>query len=170
MNYEQDVQIDPKMLEVEWLRQASLTYNYAKHLAHCKKQYDLAKEGVDLARALLDRNIRSKPEKYGLEKVTEQVIQVTILQQDKYKDVSNQLIEARYEVGIANAALSAIESKKSALENLVRLHGQQYFAGPSVPRDITKSWEEKQKQLSTNTKIGGAMPEKPVRRRRGDNG
>lgn len=168
MNYEQDVRIDEKMLEVEWLRQASLTYNYAKHHAHTKKQYDLAKENLELVKAQLDKEIRTNPEKYDIAKVTESVVQATILQQEDYKEASNELIEARYEIGIASAALSAIETKKSALENLVRLHGQQYFAGPSVPRDISKSWEEKQKQTSTNSKIGEAMPDKPRRRRRAE--
>jgi len=38
--------------------------------------------------------------------------------------------------------------RKDALENLVRLHGQQYFAGPKMPRDV--QWERQQKIERSN--------------------
>ena len=42
--------------------------------------------------------------------------------------------------------MAAIDQKKSALENLVKLHGQMYFAGPSIPRDLDKEWEKREKE------------------------
>ena len=39
--------------------------------------------------------------------------------------------------------LKAFEQRKDALENLVRLHGQQYFAGPKIPRDLPSEMEKR---------------------------
>ena len=44
--------------------------------------------------------------------------------------------------------------QKTALENLVKLHGQQYFAGPSVPRDLSKEWERHERQKSVDAGVG----------------
>jgi hypothetical protein len=44
-------------------------------------------------------------------------------------------------------------TRKAALENLVQLHGQNYFAGPKVPRNLSKERDEKeerQKRVMTN--------------------
>ena len=47
-------------------------------------------------------------------------------------------------------------TRKAALENLVQLHGQSYFAGPSVARNLQKERErkiEKRKQANTRIRI-----------------
>jgi hypothetical protein len=43
--------------------------------------------------------------------------------------------------------------KKEALENLVQLFGQQYFAGPKMPRDLSKKRARKEQQKETNKSI-----------------
>ena len=57
--------------------------------------------------------------------------------QPNYKEASQELIDTKYKAEMVRAAVSAIEHRKDALENLVRLYGQQYFAGPKVPRDLS---------------------------------
>ena len=49
-------------------------------------------------------------------------------------------------------------TRKKSLENLVILHGQQYFAGPKMPRNISEEREIKQK--SVNEKIGSGLKRK----------
>ena len=157
MDYLDDIRIDESALDVEWLRQASLTFQYGTHQAKMKRIVDRKKEELDLVKADLDKKIRSKPEHYKIDKITEAAIQATILQQEDYQEINSELIDARYELEIASAALRALEQKKSALENLVRLNGQNYFAGPSVPRDLTKEWEQKEKAKESNTKVAESM-------------
>jgi hypothetical protein len=160
MDYVEDIRIDESALDVEWLRQASLTFQYGKHQATMKRIVDRKKEELDLVRAELDKKIRSKPEHYKIDKITEAVVQATIIQQDDYQEINSELIDARYELEIASAALRALEQKKSALENLVRLNGQNYFAGPSIPRDLTKEWEQKEKTKASNVAVAGGMQRK----------
>jgi len=161
MNYEQDIRIDETALDVEWLGQPMLMIKYARHAADCRMNLDLAKERVDYVKAELDKSIREKPSSFKIEKLTESAIQNIILTQEKYMDAEEKLIHARYELDIANAAVRALDARKDALENLVRLHGQQYFAGPRIPRDLQSEAEKRRKQERANLAVG-SMRRKPI--------
>ena len=158
LNYERDVSIDETALDVEWLQQADLMYKYARYQAETKKAMDEAKERLDFIKAKLEMDIRTNPESYGLSKVTESAIASTILLQSEYQEASKKYIEAKYENDVAVAAVRAIDQKKTALENLVKLLSVSYFAGPSAPRDLSLEWNERiekkeQKELNKNVKI-----------------
>lgn len=158
LNYEQDVSIDETALDVEWLQQSNLMYKYARYQAETKKAMDEAKERLDFIRAKVEMDIRANPESYGLSKVTESAIASTILLQPEYQEASKKYIEAKYENDVATAAVRAIDQKKTALENLVKLLSVSYFAGPSAPRDLSLKWTEhikrrEQKEHNKNVKI-----------------
>lgn len=153
LNYEQDVKIDEQALDVEWLEQPRLMMRYARAAADAKKEMDHKKEQLEVKKAELDKDIRSDPQKYGLEKITETVVQNTITLQDEYQEASQAFVEAKHEYDIARYAVQSIQDRKEALENLVKLHGQQYFAGPSAPRDLTKEWEQREKQKNSDEKV-----------------
>lgn len=154
MNYEKDIAIEPDALDVCWLEQPNLMRKYTRHSALMQKRVDEAKEKLELVKAELDKEIRSNPSEYDLEKVTENVILATILVQEKYQTATTEFIEAKFELNVAKGAVDAVEHRKAALENLVRLYTGNYFAGPSVPRNITKDWEEHELQKSADTKVG----------------
>jgi hypothetical protein len=153
LNYEQDVNIDPDSLDTEWLEQPRLMMKYAKAAANAKKRVDQAKEQVEVTKAELDRDIRTNPDGFGISKITETVVQNTITLQAGYQEVMADYIEAKYEFDFARYAVQAMQERKDALENLVKLHGMQYFAGPSVLRDLSKEWEAKQKQKESDNKV-----------------
>ena len=160
MNYEQDVTIDPDSLDTEWLDQPRLMLRYAKHAAKTKQDLEREKEKLDIVRADLDKKIRIVPEEFGIVKLTETVITSTIITHEKYKEANEEYLEAAYESNMAQGAVKALEGKKTALENLVKLHGQQYFAGPSVPRDLSKEWEQKEKQRKSDEGVGKKLNRK----------
>lgn len=160
MNYQKDVSIDESGLDTEWLAQPGLMMKYSRISAQLHMDMDVAKENVDLVRAELDGKIRSNPAGFGIDpdiKVTEAVISGAILQQEVYKEAMTDFYQARYEWEMAKGAVSAIEHRKAALENLVRLHGLQYFAGPSVPRDLTKEWEQREVQKNADNMVATRM-------------
>lgn len=161
-DYEKDIQIDESGLDVEWLRQPKLMFFYTKMVAELRRTLDRRKERLNIVKAELDKKIRQNPADFDIEKITETAVSNTILTQEAYKEASADIIDTNYELSIAQAAVSALNDKRTALENLVRLYGQQYFAGPSVPRNITKEWEQREKQKQANTKIGETL----TRRRR----
>lgn len=161
MDYLDDVTIDEKALDVEWLKQASLTFRYSKLAAEVRKKLDLKKEELELLKADLDRAIRTNPEGFGIEvKITEAVVNATILKQPEYQQLNQEVIELKFEYEVATAAVKAIDAKKMALENLVKLFAQNYFAGPATPRDLSKEWELQEKTQITNQKIVSAIRRK----------
>jgi hypothetical protein len=153
MDYEKDIQIDCDALDVEWLEQASLMLKYTRHLAKLRMELDQAKEELDVVKAELDKDIRTNPDDYDIDKITESVVENTIFLQKDYKLANKNIIQCKYEVDMAVGAVRAFEQRKDALENLVRLHGQQYFAGPRVPRDLSKEFEQHQRQQNVDKKI-----------------
>ena len=143
--YKEDVRIDEQSLDVEWLNQAELMLKYAGIRSQCRFDYDEAKEELEIKYAELDKEIRSNPDEFGVAKITDKVVHNTILLQEEYQDGMKDVRRAKYELDMAGAAVDAISHKKSSLEKLVYLHGQQYFAGPKVPRNLTEIRVEKQK-------------------------
>ena len=152
-DYTNDIEISPDSLDTEWLLQPQLMLKYGETVAEARRSVDYAKERSEIKRAELDKDIRTYPEKYGISKITESAIQGTIILDSEYTELNINFIESKYELEVLLAAIRAIEQKKTALENLVKLHGQMYFAGPKIPRDLTKEWELEQRQKSSNKKI-----------------
>lgn len=153
VNYARDALIDESALDVEFLEQTNLMIRYAEHASQTKREADEAKENLELVRAGLDRDIRQNPANYGLEKLTETVVSNTIILQPEYQEASKRLIQANYEAGMARFAAQAISDRKNCLEALVKLHGQQYFAGPKIPRDLTTEAQKRKQQGEVDTKV-----------------
>jgi len=159
MNYEQDIKIDDSCLDIECLDQAALFLKYAKHQAQTEKEKDEAKEKLDLTKAELDKEIRSDPAKFELEKVTDKVVENTIILQSEYKKATEEYLQAKFEWQTSKGAVESFNHRKDMLEALIKLHGQSYFAGPRVPRDLSKERELKKKEVNSN------IAKKLVRRR-----
>lgn len=153
LNYEKDVTINEDALDVDWLEQPRLMIRYSRYAAECRYEYEQAKTNVDVVKAELDKQVRNNPSEFGIEKPTEGAINSAIQASEKFQEAQKALHQAQYDLNVAQAAVKSIDGKKDALENLVRLHGQQYFAGPKVPRDLSKEWEQREKQIKSNSKV-----------------
>lgn len=153
MEYQKDIIIDENALDIEWLEQPRMMLNYAQHATTLENKLNFTKNALEIVKAEIDKDIRSNPEKFDIVKVTETVVQNTILTQPIYQEALSEYLEIKYEYDMAKVAVRAFEQRKTALENLVKLYGAQYFAGPSAPRDITKEWEAHEKQKQSNRKV-----------------
>ena len=146
MNYEKDMRIDEDALDIEWLEQPTLMLKYAQHAALLRSNFDKSKEKLEFVKAKIDKDIRSNPEKYGLEKITDKVVENTTVLQNEYKSALIEFQDLKFENDVASGVIKAVEARKDALENLVRLHGLQYFAGPQIPRDIRNERAARERQ------------------------
>ena len=155
MSYEQDMYIDENMLDVELLGQASLMSKYSRMLAEAIRDRDIAKESVELMKAEINLDIRKDPLKYKLEKVTDNSVAAAILMEQDFQDAQNEYNEANYQYNVMLGVVKATEHRKSALENLVKLNGQNYFAGPALPHDMSTIRAEHDEKLSH--RIGGSL-------------
>lgn len=164
-NFSDEIRIDENALDVEWLEQPMLMLKYTKQEAQARKALDLAKEALDLVKATLDKAIRSNPADFGLDKLTETIVVNTIILADDWKAANEEVIQKSYELNIYTSAVKAIAQRKDALQNLVQLHGLQYFAGPTSPHDLStqRRMYSEAKKKSANNAVANAQKKKTVR-------
>jgi len=123
--------IDINNLDKEWINQPKIFFKYASELADVRRRLEEAKAELDVVKASLDKAIRENPASFGLpEKITETLISNTIIQQSEYQEALKIYRIRKHKVDILQAAVTALDHRKSALERLVSLHGQNYFAAP----------------------------------------
>ena len=142
---EAELHPDPNELDREWVNQPRLRFRYGVRLADARKALSEAKADVELTSVELELTIRSKPAKFGLDKVTEAAIKATVLQQEEYTTAKNAVIGAQHEVDVLDAAVSAIDHRKKALEDLVALFLAGYFAKPNAPEGAKDKMEDIEK-------------------------
>ena len=159
LDYERDMQIDPDALDVEWLGQAGLALRYGRHVCELQRQVAQLRERVKTVRSELIRQANDAPEECcNKTRPNAADIEAYYRTQERYKQAVEEAQEAEYELAYAEVAKNEIcYTRKAALENLVVLHGQQYFAGPKIPRNISKEWERRQREKAANTKVGRVM-------------
>lgn len=159
LDYEHDMIIDESALDVEWLEQAQLAMRYIKNAVQARQQERLAAEKVKTVRSELINEANEDPEGCtGKSKPNAQDIEAYHRNDPRYKEAKEEWIKAAYEADFGELAQKEVSwSRRQALENLVTLHGQQYFAGPKVPRDLSG---EVQKRKQANSRV-----KKPTHRR-----
>lgn len=138
---------DPNDLDTEWVEQPRLRFRYGADLADAKRSVSEAKAELELTTAELELAIRSNPAGFGLDsKVTEGAVKATVLSQEGYTKAKNALIQAQHDVDVLDAAVSAIDHRKKALEDLVALFLAGYFARPTAPSGAKDRMAEVSKQ------------------------
>lgn len=144
-------EINPNRLDEEWLRHPKLYHKHAIILADARKEYEQKKAELEVLSAEIDRAIRSTPSEFGLEKITETVVANTILIQPPYRKLQKEVIEAKHDVAVAEAAVSTMEHRKKALENAVQLHLADYFSEPKARGSAREKMEEEKKRRIRNS-------------------
>ncbi len=138
-NYRDELRIDDLNLDEEWAIQPQLFMKYAEACAQAKLDFDDAKGALDVVRAEVDLAVRDDPSMYtgSDKKPTETQISNIITTEKQYKDAYKAQNIARHKYEIMLGAVRAFDQRKSTLENLVRLHGQNYFSSPSETIETT---------------------------------
>lgn len=145
--FQKDKAIDPSQLDVECVRQAETFFKWAERSIEARAEVDRAKFKLEVTESRLEIECRKNPEHFGLGKVTESGIKAAVILHADHREAYKNYIEARREEGLLSVAVQAMDMKKRQLENLITLHGQKYFAGPSVPRDLIGAYVESQKDV-----------------------
>ncbi len=137
-----DREIDPSQLDVECIRQADTFYKWAERYIKADATADEMKSELSALEARLQIDARNNPDAFGILNVTEAAIKAAVLSSNKYVQATKQYQAAIRKASLLGEAVKAMNMKKTMLDLLVTLHGQEYFAGPSVPRDIIAAWEQ----------------------------
>ena len=137
MNLSKDprFKVDRRALDEQWEQQPGVFLEYAERLAEANADVDRLKDKLDSLKARLDGEVRARLSA-SVAKVTEAMVTAAITNDAEVLAISEDLREARKEAAILKAEVQALDQRRSALENLVRLHGQEYFAVPTTtPED-----------------------------------
>lgn len=141
LNYKEDMRIDESALDIEWLEQPSLAMKYGRYWAECKEKVALADEQVKIIRSELIQLANTNPDKYlgKGNKPTSVTLEAFFRTHEKHTSAKEEWLKAVKELDFAEIAKNEISfTRKSALENMVKLFVGGYNAGPSAPRDIIR--------------------------------
>lgn len=147
-DYIRDMYIDETALDVEWTEQAELAVKWGILWSEAKEELIRAEENVKVVRSELILNINKYPARYLGEDVkpTDPKVEAACRAHPKHKRAKEKWMRALKKAQDLEIAKNEISfTRKAALENLVQLHGQSYFAGPSVPRDLYKERRDREK-------------------------
>lgn len=169
-DYGRDMAIDVTALDVEWAEQAELSMQYGRMWAEAQDAASKAEEHVKYMRSKLIRRASKDPETClgkGL-KATDTQLEAYYRTHKDYLAAKDDWLEKVNDLNLIAIAKNEIAfTRKSALENLVTLHGQGYFAGPNVPRDLkTQMRNRKAERSAANKEANSNM--KPIRRRKNE--
>lgn len=124
--------LDKNRLDDEWIKQPRYYHEYSDKLADAKRDLEKAKAEHDLTVAELDKEIRTTPSEFGLEKVTETALRSTMILQTSYRDSERAIINARHKVDLIQSIVSSLDHRKYALQDLVKLRLADYFSEPKA--------------------------------------
>lgn len=155
VNYREDVVIDVNNLDKEWVDQAPLGLKYAKLVSVLRGKKRKIEELRKIRRSELIIEVNNHPEETcNKPRPNAADIEAYYRNHPDHKKLSEQLIAAEEELEYAELARMEISvTRKTALENLVKLHGQSYFSTPTT---------KKYKKDFNNVKQGIADEVKPI--------
>ena len=137
------IEIDKHRLDEEWVEQPALFHQHAVAAVEARAVWEQAKARLEVTKAEFDIEIRRDPESYEIPKLSETVIASAVASQKLVKDAVAAVIKAREEVGILEAAVSALEHRKKALEKLVELSTRDYYSEPKAKGEVMGEVEKR---------------------------
>ena len=157
-----DKTIDPSQLDVEAARQAETFFKWAERAIEAKALTDRLRLRLEVLEARLGIQCREKPDEFGLSRVTEMAIVAAVKTHQDYITAYKKYLAAKADSSMLDRAVDAMDMKKRMIESLITLHGQQYFAGPSVPRNLVEAWKET--QVETEKAVNARQKLRPRKR------
>jgi hypothetical protein len=141
-----DLAIDPNYLDRACLEQGELFYKWAERAVHAREEMERLKSKMETTSAKLQMQVRKAPADFDLKRATESAISARVDCDKRILNLRDLYLRARSQSALLERAVDAMEMRKRMLEVMITLHGQQYFAGPSVPHDLAADWKEHRQQ------------------------
>ena len=146
--------INQLQLDQELIAQPGLAYQYAQHAAECRKAVDIAQNQLAVIRGTLAASIRQNPEDYDLTKTTDSIVEQTIPIQTEYQEAYQNLTNAKYNLRMAEAAVTAVDHKKRSMQELVSLLNIEYWhASIGLPETKPQPDKRPARRVAVRNKI-----------------
>ena len=131
----ENLPIDPSMLDEEWLNQPLLFDEAQQEAADAQKIRDELKDQLAQLEAEKGADIRGNFDKYGFAKApTVQAVIDKLLVDTDIQELKKELNESQYNVNVANNTVRSLEMRKSALAKLTDLWIINYYYVPNENR------------------------------------
>lgn len=149
IDFADDLTIDDTALEHELMRQPLLMFTYSSHYAEAIYEKNKAKESLDVCEARVDYEARKNPGLLGLDKTpTETAFKNYIKMHPKYLEALHKYQSAEYMANLLNGGVQAVNAKKMALENMVKLLLGSFYGEPRLEQDIREGIVSKAKEMA----------------------
>ncbi len=131
--FDKHITIDAHDLDNEWLNQAATFHHYLVQHANAQRDREVLRD--DLDRVVAQLSAEARQVWVGSKPPTETSVKQSLLENSDYQSRVEDLREADHNCNILQAAVKAMDVKKTALENLVKLKGMDWHSQPSTSRD-----------------------------------
>ena len=140
-DFEKDLSINKYKLDEECLSHSSLYFRYAEASITAKSEVSKADDNLKLVTA--ERNIAIRKAYTGAgAKFTEAVIASELEKDAEVLEAKEKLRNAQEVYAKLQVAVSAMESRRSQLDNLVKLYCAGYFSTPTASNETRKNVNE----------------------------
>jgi septum formation topological specificity factor MinE len=137
------VDIDPEALDLEWLSHPPMVKAACVAAADARHRHTQAKNRLKLVTAQLRKKVRANPTKFDLpDKPTKDMVEDEVVVLAKYQDAVREEAETKYALDMMEAAVTALDHRRTALSNYTDLHWSDYHSAPrSNIREVRDSVE-----------------------------
>ena len=130
-DFDNDVAIDLDDLHMEWAKHAGKRKKYADEISYLDKVVKKSHEKVKVTRSRLIRETKENPE---LKLTSDSLREAYYREHEDHQKARKEQIDAEYELSMAWNALNAMDDRKYALQDEVKLWIRNYFATPREER------------------------------------
>jgi len=143
MSFKDDIIIDKFQLEEEWQKQPYLFEKWSTRYAEAVDEKDRLKLKIEVVKADIENDIRNDPKKFGLgDKPTVNAIAAVVTTNEDVVTLTGAYLDAVKNSNILQGVKEAMNHRKSALENLVKLFLNSYYTKPDAPAEFVQKIEE----------------------------
>ena len=136
-DFERDLEIDKYKLEEECLSHSTLFFRYAEASVEAKSEVSRCDDLLKLVYAEENIRIRADYNANGV-KFTEALITSELEKSAKVKEAKEKLRVAQDVYGKLQVAVQAMDTRRSELDNLVKLYCAGYFSNTTVKKEQVK--------------------------------
>ena len=165
IDYQEDVKIDPDNLDIECLKLPEIEEKYINYISDLRRTAKEAEEEVKTVRSELIREANENPQDCcSKSKPNAGDIEAYYRTHTKYKVAKQTDVESQDALQTAVDMKDLVHfTKGKALEHMIHLLGQNYWAGPDEP--IQRDWKSMQdfkseRREGTDKKTGKGMKRK----------
>ncbi len=134
--------IDPNKLDIACIEQPKLYHDYALKFAEARAEHERAKSNLELVEAELDKEIRLEPDRFGLEKITETIVEKAIIRSKRYRTAKEKYLESKHAMDVLYAMTATLDQKKKSIEMLLQLRMNDYYSEPRIKGEAREYVDE----------------------------